>query len=280
MTKDSLGDRMKRYEAAETERRFMPQLPIYARLDGRSFSQLTKGMDRPFDLRMTYCMIETMKFLVQTMHATIGYTQSDEISLVWKNDDYLKEMIFDGKIFKLTSVMAAMATARFNLAFAAHFPSLSGLRVPTFDCRVFQLPNLHEAANAILWRVNDAVKNSVSMAASAYYSHNELHGKNSTDKHEMLFAKGINWNDYPRSFKEGSFAKRVVQMIPATEELKESFKNRALPTDGPIEFARTFVEVQEWPAFKSIENKVDVLFNGAEPILKPETVNVGASLNE
>ena len=59
MSKDDFGNRMKAYEAAETERSFMPLLPIYARIDGRGFSGFTRGLDRPFDLRITRAMIET-----------------------------------------------------------------------------------------------------------------------------------------------------------------------------------------------------------------------------
>lgn len=46
--KDEFGNRMKLYERME-ERRFMPLLPVVARLDGRCFSQLTRGMERPYD---------------------------------------------------------------------------------------------------------------------------------------------------------------------------------------------------------------------------------------
>ena len=35
---DNFGDRMKAYERQETARRFMPGIPVYARIDGRSFT--------------------------------------------------------------------------------------------------------------------------------------------------------------------------------------------------------------------------------------------------
>lgn len=87
MKSDSLGDRMKGYEATETDRRFVPLRPIYARIDGRSFSRFTQGMTRPFNHKMSHAMIETTKYLVEHTHATVGYTQSDEISLVWLNTE-------------------------------------------------------------------------------------------------------------------------------------------------------------------------------------------------
>jgi hypothetical protein len=54
---DELGDRMKAYEAAETGRVFDAMLPIYARMDGRSFSRFTRGMERPFDQRLALAMV-------------------------------------------------------------------------------------------------------------------------------------------------------------------------------------------------------------------------------
>ena len=117
---DDFGDRMKALEAFETERRFLPGLPIYARLDGRSFSRFTSGFQKPFDTRMTETMTDTTKILVEQTNATIGYTQSDEISLVWiptENGDTW----FDRKIAKMTSVLAGMATAAFIKSMIQHF---------------------------------------------------------------------------------------------------------------------------------------------------------------
>jgi tRNA(His) 5'-end guanylyltransferase len=42
---DSLGDRMKNFENIESGKRFMPLVPICARLDGKCFSKLTKGVN-------------------------------------------------------------------------------------------------------------------------------------------------------------------------------------------------------------------------------------------
>lgn len=71
---DDFGNRMKGYEAAETGRKLDPMLPIYARIDGRAFSSFTRGMERPFDMRLTTAMVETTKHLVHATHARIGYT--------------------------------------------------------------------------------------------------------------------------------------------------------------------------------------------------------------
>jgi len=71
MTQDSLGDRMKVYEYQETNRRFLPNLPIYARIDGHGFSRFTRGMQRPYDERMSRAMVATAGALVEKTHATL-----------------------------------------------------------------------------------------------------------------------------------------------------------------------------------------------------------------
>ena len=75
------------HEEASEGPRLDVTLPIYARIDGRSFSKFTRGFERPYDSRMSDAMIETMKGLVDKTHARLGYTQSDEISLVYMADN-------------------------------------------------------------------------------------------------------------------------------------------------------------------------------------------------
>lgn len=181
--KSDFGDRMKIYEQHEAGRRCLPLLPICARLDGRGFSKWTRGLNRPYDQRLSEIMIETTKFLVEESQAKIGYTQSDEISLIFGES----EVFFDGKIQKLVSILASLATAKFNQEATTKLINhiiKSGLAF--FDCRIWTVPNQTEAANTLLWRELDATKNSISMAAQHYYSHKELDKKTSSEKQEML----------------------------------------------------------------------------------------------
>lgn len=79
---DSLGDRMKGYEGVS--RNFLTRrVPAIIRLDGKAFHTFTKGMEKPFDLVLTQAMQETMKHLCENIQGCVlGYTQSDEITLV------------------------------------------------------------------------------------------------------------------------------------------------------------------------------------------------------
>jgi tRNA(His) guanylyltransferase len=271
MKSDDLGDRMKQYEAQETERRFLPGLPIYARIDGRGFSKFTKGMERPYDPRMSAAMIDTTRVLVENTHATIGYVQSDEISLVWIPTANGHGW-FDGKTMKMASVLAGLATAAFIRAILLEFGNTYGLplleKLPHFDARVISMPNKTEAANMLLWRNLDCSKNSITMAAGHYYSHKELQGKTSTDKHEMLFEKGVNWStDYPYFFKRGTFVRRRHVERTLTEKEVSLIPEKHRP--GLHETViRTRVEEYDLPPLNKVENLVDILFFDAHPILR------------
>ncbi len=173
MEKATLGDRMKAYERHETDRRFMDFAPIVARMDGRGFSKWTKGLPRPYDLPLSEVMISVARQLVENTGARIGYTQSDEITLVFLIDDIRQSMMFDGKVQKLCSVLASMTTAIFItecLAKQGSEIAKRAMQAPHFDARIFQLPTRTEAANAVLWREQDAARNSISTAAQAFYS--------------------------------------------------------------------------------------------------------------
>jgi hypothetical protein len=136
---DVLGDRMKLYELAEAGRRFMPLLPILARIDGRCFSAFTRGMERPYDQMMTRLMVATTRHLVEETNASMGYTQSDEITLAWHQTDMKSQVWFDGRISKMTSQLGAQATLFFYRNCCEHMPAFAS-RHPTFDARVWQVP--------------------------------------------------------------------------------------------------------------------------------------------
>ena len=259
---DALGDRMKMYEGMEAARRLMPGLPVMARLDGRSFHTFTRGMPRPYHAPMSQAMIETARYLVTETHSAFAYTQSDEITLGFWNEDPKSQMLFDGRIQKLTSVLASLASVKFNQEVLARMPDKAHL-LPVFDARVWSLPTLDEMANAVLWRSLDCTKNAITMAASAYYSHKELHGKSSADKHQLLHEKGVNFVNYPAFFKDGTLLRRelVERELSPAELSRIPEKHRP---SGPV--TRSVVSEVDLPPFAWLSNKVGVLFNGEPPV--------------
>lgn len=98
--------------------------PIIARMDGRSFHTFTKGLKRPFDKNFSDCMIKTTELLVKETGACIGYTQSDEITLVWYNGNPTSQIWFDGKVQKMVSQLAAQATLFFYREVVKRLPRL------------------------------------------------------------------------------------------------------------------------------------------------------------
>jgi len=267
MSKDDFGDRMKIYEMQEAGRLLLPLLPICVRLDGRSFSKFTKGMERPYDKRFSDVMIEVTKYLVSKTNACIGYTQSDEISLILYSNIMKNQTFFERRIQKLVSVLSSMATAKLNELIRIVFPE-KAKQLPVFDCRVWNVPTLIEAVNTILWREKDATKNSVSMAASFYYSHKELMNKSDKEKQEMLFTKGINWNDYPIFFKRGTFIQRIRQFQKFSSKEIEKLPPKHLARTNPdLVIERHSVKQIEMPSFTKVTNRIDVIFNGQKPLI-------------
>lgn len=231
---DLLGDKMKSFESVESDRRAVKGMPLMARLDGRSFSSFTANFARPYDTRLTNLMIDTTKFLVEKTQAVLGYTQSDEISLMWNvEEDSCSQYLFDGRFQKMTSILAAYATGYFVSHLASAIPEKAG-EIPLFDCRVWQVPTLMDAYSTFWWREKDAIKNSITMAASTKFSHKALHGVNGQTKKAMLREVGIEFDDYPESFRHGTYIAPVtVQRMLTAEEL-DRIPAQYRP-DGPVE---------------------------------------------
>lgn len=265
MNKISLGDRMKLYEGYETNRAFMPLLPIMVRLDGKSFHSFTRGFQRPYDERMSSLMKEITKQLVIFSSAKIGYTQSDEITLVLYSESLDSQVFFDGSIFKTISVLASFASAIFNKLLSEYLPEKIN-ETPIFDCRAWNVPSKYEAINCLIWRELDATKNSISMASQSYFSHKQLMGKTGSDKQEMLFSAGVNWNDYPAFFKRGVyFQRRKVIRKFTTNEIEKLPKKHNARNNPNLEIERTDIFELDMQLLK-VTNKIEVVFDGQEPL--------------
>ena len=263
---EKLDERMKQYEDVESKRVLTPKLPICVRLDGKNFSNFTKDMTHPFDKNFTNSMIETMKFLVEETNALIGYTQSDEISLILSDT---KEPIYNGRVSKLNSILASMATAKFNEIIHKYFPNKS---LAFFDCRSWNVPNRTEAANAILWRNFDCVKNSITMATLSVYSDQEILHKTGEEKRKMLLDKGIDWNKYERCFIYGTFArKETIQYKLSPEEIESLPPKHNARTNPDMIVSRNVMKILDIGNFNDVKNRVEVIFENAQPIMKTES---------
>jgi tRNA(His) 5'-end guanylyltransferase len=200
---DELDKQMRVYEAAQ-DMSVLPGIFMVARLDGRSFTRLTKEVHRfeqPFDECFRDYMVETTKHLMDCgFRVVYGYTQSDEISLMLHRD----ETSFGRKLRKLDSVLAGEASAKFSLLLGD---------IGVFDCRICQLPRPGVVVDYFRWRNEDAHRNALN--AHCYWTLREngeseqsatarLSGMAVSEKNELLFSvAGVNFNDLPPWQKRG-----------------------------------------------------------------------------
>ena len=223
--RDSLGDRMKGNYENRSKTYLVRRMPVIIRLDGKAFHTFTRGFEKPFDKVMMGAMQQTTLMLCQNIQGCVfGYTQSDEITLVLVDyDTHDTDAWFDYSVQKMCSVAASMCTLYFDKAFgnmyfewtlnrelndATDKLDKAYLRAikngAMFDARVFNIPK-EEVTNCVLWRQQDATRNSISSLAQAYFPHKQLQGKSSNEMQDMLMDEfSINWNNLTIPEKRGT----------------------------------------------------------------------------
>ena len=249
MDRTTLGDRMKNNYENISRYYLTRRMPVIIRIDGKAFYTFTRGFKKPFDDILVKTMQDTMKYLCENIQGCVlGYTQSDEISLVLT--DYAElttDAWFGNNLQKMCSVSASMATLAFNKFFSdrvqdfmyaccddfgddilpekqndydlAYNVYFKKLYTAMFDSRVFTIPK-EEVCNALIWRQQDATRNSIQSVGQANFSQKELHGKSCNDIQDMLMLqKGINWNDYSTTLKRGSCCIKIDDGITKYDEV-------------------------------------------------------------
>lgn len=199
---DELDTKMRVFETAH-DYCVLPGIYIVARLDGRGFTKLTKEVHKfkaPYDERFRDYMLDTVEHLMNCGFDIIyGYTQSDEISLLFS----LEDETFNRKTRKINSVLAGEASAKFSLLLND---------IACFDCRVSQLPNIQQVIDYFRWRQQDAHRNSLNShcywclrgdGETARKATSIMQGLSVADKNELLFQHGINFNNLPNWEKRG-----------------------------------------------------------------------------
>lgn len=199
---DDLDAKLRTYETAH-DICVLPEMYMVARIDGRNFTRLTKDVHKfqvPFDSTFRDYMVSTVQHLMNCgFNVVYGYTESDEISLLFD----LHETAFSRKHRKYNSILAGEASAKFSLLLGS---------LATFDCRLCELPNKQLVIDYFRWRSEDAHRNALN--AHCYWKLREdnhtkaqatkkLQGMSTSDKNELLFHYGINFNDVPQWQKRG-----------------------------------------------------------------------------
>lgn len=207
--KDELGTRMKEFYEKRTKIKLPRRTYTIIRLDGKAFHTYTRKLQKPFDHALMEDMAWTTKFLCENIQGCkMGYTQSDEISLLLTDFDRLgTDAWFDNDIQKMVSVSASMATGYFNRRREPNdFDVLPSLAF--FDSRVFTIPTAVEVENYFIWRQKDATRNSISMVAQNKFSHKQLHGKSTDEMKRMLHIVDDPWYKYGDDCKYGNWIKK------------------------------------------------------------------------
>lgn len=268
MNFENMGDWCKWLEKNFSPDVMIPTLPVIIRLDGNNFHNWTKGLKRPFDENLNNLMIDTVKYLVEETNAVVGYTQSDEITLILFSDDRKSSIYNDGKKQKILSKLTSKCVNYFNEKRKEYLPDHN--KIANFDCRIYQTPTLHDACVQLLWRENDATKNSISMLAQSLFSHKELQNLNGSElQDKMMIEKNVNWNDLGSKYKRGTYVKRIRTSRAFTaEELRNLPEKHNAHKNPDLQIERNIISVVEYPIFNKIKNKVDVIFNDMEPILE------------
>ena len=113
---DDLGTRMKTYYEQIPKTKLIRRMPVIIRIDGKAFHTFTRGFKKPFDEILIQSMQETTKYLCENIQGCVlGYTQSDEITLVLVDYQRFETSAwFDYEVQKMCSIAASMATMAFN----------------------------------------------------------------------------------------------------------------------------------------------------------------------
>lgn len=265
---DSLANRMKFYEQHCSHTYLMPFVPAIVRLDGRNFHKFTSDLQRPFDPGFMDLMFDCTVYLVNETGAKVGYTQSDEITLVFYTDSSRYQLYLDARIDKINSLLAALTSVRFNNRLSTYLPSKVG-SMPTFDCRCFSVPTKQEAVNCLLWREQDATCNSVQMLAQSYFKHDKTHGLSNSQLQE----KQVNWNDLPASCKRGTYVKRQAYQKMLAQEDIDKLPEKArqhYPYKVGDTVERYRIDYLPLPPLSRVVNPVEVFFDDAKPVTKAE----------
>lgn len=202
--------------------------PILLHIDGRSFSRLVKNrFNKPFDDNFIYCMNETARFLCEEIQGCkLAYVQSDEITLYLSKDRPESEIFFGGRLNKIISICASLATSKFNQLI--HRFCESDTVLYQFDCKAWNVENEDDVWRWFLFRNIDCVRNSKNQTAFTFLSHKKTLGKTSDELVEILKNDvGVDWSEFDDSKKYG----RIVHKIQVEDRIQNKLTKEWLPVN-------------------------------------------------
>lgn len=242
---DVLDKKMRVYEQS-IDQVIVPGMYMVARIDGRSFTRLTKEVckfEAPFDERFRDLMVNTVKQLMDCgFRICYGFTESDEISLLFNPD----ENTFGRKVRKYNSILAGVASASFSLQLG---------QPAVFDCRMIPLPNIELVQDYFLWRQEDANRNALN--SWCYWTLRKegktvaeatagVNGKSITFKNELLFERGINYDKLPSWQKRGTglwWETREKKGYNPIKKVEEKTLRKVLTTEYELPYGQEYSDL-------------------------------------
>lgn len=160
------------------------------RMDGRAFHTYTKGMLKPFDPVFDSSMWLAADAAADAVQGCLlAYSQSDEISLVYRCGDGIA---FGGRAQKLCSITATAAAVAFDRGMGG----AAGMPIATFDARLLALDDADQVADYVEWRMGDCRANAVSAVAECWIPKNQLVGMPLWMREEELARRGVDVDDW------------------------------------------------------------------------------------
>lgn len=228
-----------RYDHYESVADFqlLNRLPVIIKVSGRSFSRLTRNLDRPFDKRLINVFKNTLLHTIQSIDdAVFGFQYSDELVFVLRNDrSFEYQPYHQNKIQEILGIIASTVTVNFfkNLILEDELNELDGDAI--FRSKVFTLPSINETVNFLIYKQQLCMGNAIFRAAQAEITN--LYGKSATfkilngkklgEKLDILQDKcQIDYEShYPAAYRNGIAAYKVPKIIK-TSDGEQNQKNK------------------------------------------------------
>ena len=190
---------------------------IIVRLDGRKFHSLARALklEKPYDDNFYRIITNVCLDIFNQFAPKFIYTFSDEISIL------LDEIPFSGRVEKINSVFASVASSSFTYYFlndcSNEFDLVKlsdnerNIVFPiSFDSRIIPIDD-SSISQYFKWRQDECWRNCINAygiwALKKEYDSEEanekIKGLKSSDIHDLLFERGINLNDVDTWKKRG-----------------------------------------------------------------------------
>jgi tRNA(His) guanylyltransferase len=207
-----LKDRIASYRDV-SDYKLLNKLPIVLVVNGRAFSKNTALLDKPYDERLSECMLSTaLKLCSEIDGAVFAYQYSDEIVIAIRNDQNSDtNSWYNGRVQKISSITASIATSHFTKC--ADKIKLNITADPTFTSEAFALPNMVELSNAMIFKQQQnyysSIQNACFYELLNQYDKNAikdmLSGLSVDEKIDLLHQEcKIDFNNYPVVFRRGA----------------------------------------------------------------------------